>query len=74
MRKNFLFFALILAFAASFQFASAEEVVQESSATKKLSLVKTINGSISPKSVLASKVSGLLEFFALKMSWSLIIV
>ena len=54
MRKNFLFFALILATAAPSQFASAEEVVQESSATKKLSVVKTINGSISPKSVLAS--------------------
>ncbi len=60
MRKNFLFFSLILAFAAPFQLASAEEVVQESSATKKLSVVKTINGSISPKSVLASN-SGLVS-------------
>lgn len=54
MRKTFLLFALILEIAAPFQFASAEEIVQESAASKKLSLVKNINGSISPKSVLAS--------------------
>ena len=50
MRKNFVVVALLASLIAPIQFATADE----SSSTKKLVLVKTINGAIAPKSVLAS--------------------
>lgn len=50
MRKNFLVVTLIASLVAPIQFAIAEG----DSATKKMVLVKTISGAITPKSVLAS--------------------
>ena len=56
MRKNFVVVALLASLIAPIQFASADE----SASAKKLVLVKTINGAIAPKSVLASN-SGLVS-------------
>ncbi len=60
MRRSLLLFTLILGLLTPAYISSAEEVIPESSATKKLSLVKTISGSIAPKSVAASN-SGLVS-------------
>lgn len=60
MRRALLFFTLILGLLTPAYISSAEEVVAESSASKKLSLIKTISGSIAPKSVAASN-SGLVS-------------
>lgn len=60
MRRSLLLLTLIIGLLTPAYISSAEEVIPESSATKKLSLVKTISGSIAPKSVAASN-SGLVS-------------